>query len=185
MHNHSNKKTRRDVFMNKSIRFLAKTAMVAAIYAVLTVLIAPLAYGAVQFRFTEIMTLLAFVDPLYIPGLLTGCFIANLFGSGGMIDAVFGTLHSAVSLMMLYFSARWFRNRPTLGLIVSSLWFSIFSFIIAYEMTMLVGLEGSFWFWTGSVALGEFVVITIIGVPLFSYLLSKSYIVKIIKKIRD
>ncbi len=171
--------------MKKSIRFMAKTAMVAAIYAALTLLIAPLAYGAVQFRFTEIMVLLAFVDPLYTPGLLIGCFLANLLGVGGITDAVFGTLHSAISLTMLCLSAKWLCRKPTLSLIVASLWPSIFSFIIAFEMTALVGLEGSFWFWTGMVALGEFVVITVIGVPVFRYLISKPHVVKVIKKIRD
>lgn len=171
--------------MKKSIRFMAKTAMIAAIYAALTLLIAPLAYGAVQFRFTEVMVLLAFVDPLYVPGLLIGCFLANLLGVGGITDAVFGTLHSAVSLLFICLSAKWLRERLTSGLIVASLWPSLFSFIIAFEMTAIVGLEGSFWFWTGMVALGEFVVITVIGVPVFRYLLSKPYVVKVMKKIRD
>lgn len=171
--------------MKKSIRFMAKTAMIAAIYAALTLLIAPLAYGAVQFRFTEVMVLLAFVDPFYVPGLLIGCFLANLLGVGGITDAVFGTLHSAVSLLFICLSAKWLRERLTAGLIVASLWPSLFSFIIAFEMTAIVGLEGNFWFWTGMVALGEFVVITVIGVPVFRYLLSKPYIVKIMKKIRD
>lgn len=171
--------------MKKSIRFMAKTAMIAAIYAALTLLIAPLAYGAVQFRFTEIMVLLAFVDPLYTPGLLIGCFLANLLGVGGITDAIFGTLHSAVSLLFICLSAKWLRERLTPGLILASLWPSIFSFIIAFEMTAIVGLDGSFGFWTGMVALGEFVVITIIGVPVFRYILSKPHVVKVIKKIRD
>lgn len=164
---------------------MSKTAMIAAIYAALTLLIAPLAYGAVQFRFTEIMVLLAFADPLYVPGLLIGCFLANLLGVGGITDAVFGTLHSAVSLLFICLSARWLRGRLTPGLITASLWPSVFSFIIAFEMTAIVGLEGGFWFWTGMVALGEFVVITVIGVPVFRYLLSKPHIVKVMKKIRD
>ena len=44
-------------------RTLASGAMIAALYAVLTVAVAPLSYGPVQFRVAEALTLL----PLYLP----------------------------------------------------------------------------------------------------------------------
>lgn len=80
-------------------RMLAYTALVAAVYAVLTVGVAPLSYGMIQIRFSEILVLLAFVDKRYAPGLILGCFIANCFSPLGMVDAIFGTcLYSSGTL---------------------------------------------------------------------------------------
>ncbi|WP_162266668.1 QueT transporter family protein, partial [Clostridium botulinum] len=54
---------------NKTTKRLVRTALIAAIYAALTLALAPISYGNIQFRISEMMVLLAFVDPFYIGGL--------------------------------------------------------------------------------------------------------------------
>lgn len=73
------------------LRALALGGMVAALYAGLTVLLAPLSYGPVQFRFSEGLTLLPYFLPEAVPGLAVGCLIANLFGGYGAIDVIVGS----------------------------------------------------------------------------------------------
>ena len=65
---------------SKKVRFLALGAVIAALYAVLTYVAAAvnLAYGPVQFRFSEALTVLPVFTPAAIPGLTLGCVIANL-----------------------------------------------------------------------------------------------------------
>ena len=63
--------------MNKKtskVRFLALSAVIAALYAVLTYAAAAmnLAFGAVQFRFSEALTVLPAFTPAAIPGLHGG-----------------------------------------------------------------------------------------------------------------
>lgn len=165
-------------------KFMAKSIVVAAVYAALTFLCYPLSYGAVQFRLSEVMVLLAYIDPLYIPGLLLGCFLANLLGTGGLVDAVFGTLASLVALLLIHVTAK--HGRQTLvSLIVASLWPSAANCIVAFEMTFFLHSAQSFWFWAGMIALGEFVVVTLAGVPLFRYLMGKPHVIRIIRQIRD
>ena len=79
-------------------KVLVRQAMIAAIYAVLTWMIPSLSYGPIQFRISEVMTLLAFFNPEYIVGLTVGCAISNLLSSLGMIDVVVGTLASFLAL---------------------------------------------------------------------------------------
>lgn len=78
---------------SKKVRFLALSAVIAALYAVLTYVAAALnlAYGAVQFRFSEALTVLPVFTPAAIPGLALGCLIANLGSPLGIVDWVFGT----------------------------------------------------------------------------------------------
>ena len=69
--------------MNKNIvntKFLVSTALIAAIYVVMTLAIAPLSFGMIQIRISEVLMLMAFIDKKYAPGLVLGCFIANCFG---------------------------------------------------------------------------------------------------------
>ena len=77
----------------KNVRFLTQAAMIAALYAVLTYAAAAvnLAYGAVQFRFSEALTVLPVFTPAAIPGLAVGCFLANLGRPLGLVDWIFGT----------------------------------------------------------------------------------------------
>src|SRR3712207_5731822 len=77
--------------MNLSRQMLTRQAIVAALYAVLTWAIPALSYGPVQFRLSEVMTLLAFFNPQYVIGLTVGCAISNIISSLGMIDIVVGT----------------------------------------------------------------------------------------------
>lgn len=58
--------------------FLAQSAMIAAIYVVLTVILAPFSYGEVQVRVSEALTILPVFTPAAIPGLFVGCLISNI-----------------------------------------------------------------------------------------------------------
>ena len=77
---------------------LARAALVAALYIVLTILppFNAISYGAVQFRLGEALTLLPFILDEAVVGLTVGCLVANLFSPFGLIDLVVGT---SVTLM--------------------------------------------------------------------------------------
>ena len=97
------KNTRRKLNMNtsKKVRFLALGAVIAALYAVLTYVAAAvnLAYGPVQFRFSEALTVLPVFTPAAIPGLTLGCVIANLGSPLGVVDWVFGPLATLLAAL--------------------------------------------------------------------------------------
>jgi len=77
--------------------FLARGALVAALYALLVLAFAPLSFGPVQFRVAEALTLLPWLFPEAILGLFAGCLVSNLFGGLGIIDMVFGSLATLVA----------------------------------------------------------------------------------------
>jgi uncharacterized membrane protein len=77
--------------------FIARSALVAALYALLVLAFAPLSFGPVQFRVAEALTLLPWLFPEAIPGLFVGCLVSNLFGGLGIVDMVFGSLATLVS----------------------------------------------------------------------------------------
>ena len=72
-------------------RSLCLSAVIAALYAALTLLLAPISYGPIQLRLSEALTLLPILLPQAIPGLFAGCLIANLY-TGMLTDIIFGSL---------------------------------------------------------------------------------------------
>ena len=73
-------------------RRLVRGAVIAAIYAVLTLLLQPISYGAIQIRFSEALTLLPILMSEAVPGVTLGCLLANVLGGSMLPDIVFGTL---------------------------------------------------------------------------------------------
>lgn len=82
-------------------RRLCETALIAAIYVVLTYLCAAIGMssGAIQFRFSEALCFLAVFTPAAIPGVALGCFMANLLTGCALWDIVFGSLASLVGMI--------------------------------------------------------------------------------------
>ena len=118
--------------MKRTVYFIALNAIVAALYAALTVVISPLAYGDVQFRFTEIMIFLALYDKRFIPGLILGCFIANLFSPMIAYDLTFGTAATAIAVVAISFVGKFVKEERVSLFIVP--------FIGAIANGLLVGL---------------------------------------------
>ena len=84
---------------NNAIRSLCLSAMIAAIYAALTMALPMLSYGPVQLRFSEALTVLPFLFPQAIPGLFLGCAISNILSAYGIVDVVFGSLATLLAAL--------------------------------------------------------------------------------------
>ena len=91
-------------------RSLCVSALIAALYAALTLLLAPISYGNIQCRISEAMTVLPILLPQSIPGLFVGCLIANLY-TGMITDVIFGSMATLLAAVGTYL----LRGRPLLA----------------------------------------------------------------------
>ena len=78
---------------------LTRAAIIAALYAALTLLLAPISYGEVQIRFSEALTILPVLLPEAVPALAVGCLLANILGGCTIFDIVFGTLATLLAAL--------------------------------------------------------------------------------------
>jgi uncharacterized membrane protein len=88
--------------MNKTglkTRYLVEAALIAALYAALTIFI-PGGSGQIQIRVAEALTVLAFFTPAAIPGLFVGCLTANIFVGAGPYDIVLGSLATLLAAFL-------------------------------------------------------------------------------------
>ncbi len=83
------------------LHYWVRAAMIAAIYVVITLIFAPISYGVIQVRISEMLMVLPYFTIAAVPGLFVGCMIANIFGGFGMLDIVFGSLATLISAYLV------------------------------------------------------------------------------------
>ena len=87
---------------NQKVLFLTQSAMIAAIYVVLTIVFRPFSFGEIQVRIAEALTILPAFTPAAIPGLFVGCLIGNMLGGSILPDIVFGSLATLIGALFTY-----------------------------------------------------------------------------------
>ena len=166
---------------NLSVRRLVRCAVIAAVYVVVCLVLAPFSYGAVQVRVAEALCLLPVFGAEYIVGVTLGCFLANLLGST-VVDVVFGTLATLLACLVTYK----LRDIRVEGLAIpASLPPVVFNMIIvgAFEITFFFS-DGAptamlAVFNAVTVGIGELISCTILGVALVKLIESNAGLNKI------
>ena len=151
-----------------NIKNLTKTGVIAALYCALTLTLAPISYGIVQLRVSEVLTVLPRFSKKSIWGLTLGCLLSNYIGmmimnTAGLIDVIFGTLATLLAALCSYLTRenKWLVPLfPMLfnGIIVGGyLHFIAFTQINLFLCMLLVGL-------------GEGIVTYALGIPLINFI---------------
>lgn len=148
-------------------------ALIAAVYAALTLMLAPISFGNIQIRMSEAMVMLPVLFAPSVAGVTLGCFLANLLGAMmglnllGYLDCILGTSATFLAAVL---------TRKLAGVRYHSIpWLSVLMPVVfngvligcelAYALMpenlllgfMIFGLE---------VALGELVAAGLFGIPL-------------------
>lgn len=84
---------------SQSTGTLTRGAIIAALYAAITLLFAPISYGEVQIRLSEALTLLPVLLPEAVPALAVGCLLSNILGGAMIFDVIFGTLATLLAAL--------------------------------------------------------------------------------------
>lgn len=130
---------------NLTVRQIAFCAVIAAVYAALTIAEAGFAYGEVQIRIAEALCVLPFFAPVSMWGLFVGCVLANLVGGAGPLDVIFGSLATLLAAWMASrIKIKWLVPLP--AVVINML---VIGAVLAY-----VYYPGMFWSGFGISALG-------------------------------
>ncbi|WP_018591054.1 QueT transporter family protein [Terrisporobacter glycolicus] len=157
--------------MTNKNRKIAIVGLIAALYAVITLALGFISYGQIQFRISEILMFLPLFGKEYIIALTLGCFLANVVGPFGVPDIIFGTLATLLSSILVYYTPKLIKNNKY-TLFIASLWPTIINaLIIGWELYKFFGVPFVLGFL--QVGFGEFVVITIVGLPVFKMVNNK------------
>lgn len=147
-------------------RDLSLAAIIAAVYAVLTLILPIPPFTGIQVRLSEALTVLPFLFPASAPGLVVGCFIANLF-SPYPLDLVVGTAATLIACILTqYMPNRYLAPLPPV---------LCNAFIVGAEIAWFeTGFTSAFWpayaFNAFTVGFGELLACYILGSVLLAAL---------------
>ncbi|MCR1899001.1 QueT transporter family protein [Irregularibacter muris] len=150
--------------MNRNIRLLTTGAIIAAIYVVVTIALAPLSYGPLQIRISEALTVLPYFTPAAIPGLFIGCIIANFNSPLGMLDVIVGSLATLLAAFITW-KIKDKRLVPLPSIVVNAI---VVPFVLKYTLGAPY-LPSMLW-----VALGQAIACYGLGYPLLLVFKNKS-----------
>ena len=141
--------------------FIVRSAVIAALYAALTLALYPISFGAVQFRVSEALTMLPIVMPEAIPGLFVGCLVSNLIGSATPWDIIFGSLATLIAAILTYATRR---NK-----ILAAFWPVLCNTVIV-GLVLALTLDLPVFLTMGEVGLGELAVVYTVGMAMLAAL---------------
>ncbi len=130
-----------------------RIAMIAAIYTVVSLALAPISYGNIQVRIAEALTILPLLYKPSIYGVTLGCFLTNLLGAfmgvnpTGFIDAIIGTLATFLAAECTYM----LKDKTVKGF---PLWSVLMPVIFNF---FFVGAELAVLYFEGNVVLGTLI----------------------------
>lgn len=150
----------------KTTLFITQAAVIAALYVALTYISNSLglAYNAVQFRLSEVLTVLPAFTPAAIPGLTIGCIIANISSPFGIVDIAAGSFATLSAAVVSYLLRKIrFRSIPVLSTIPPVIFNAV---IIGLEIMLLENGEPAVFFISAAQILaGQTVMCVVAGIP--------------------
>lgn len=147
---------------NKTLQ-LTRAALIAALYVILTFLaqLFGLASGVIQFRLSEILTVMPLFYKEAIPGLWVGCVLANFLTGCALWDIVFGSVATLLGALGTYYLGR---KKPLLGPLFPILANML---IVPAVLQHVYGAPDSYWYLMATVGIGEIVCCGLGGMLLY------------------
>ena len=139
--------------------FIAYSAMIAAAYVVLTIIVASvnLASGAIQVRISEALTILPAFTVTAVPGLFVGCIISNIITGCAPFDVVFGSIATLIGALGTYALRKRHRILASVPPIVAN------TVIVPFVLKYVYDMPGGIPYFMLTVGIGEVISCGIVG----------------------
>jgi len=173
---------------NSRIHAITAAALIGAAYAALTMLLAPISYGAIQLRVSELLCVLPYFIPVSAWGLFIGCALANIV-TGNVFDIIFGSLATLLAaLLTAALGRRPFRGSRVLACLSPVVFNALIVGAVitrAYNGLGLFSHPEAFAINALQVGLGEAAVMLVFGLPLMHLLPEKKFFREFADKTKD
>ena len=159
---------------NELIKRISFNAIICALYVALVFVFSFMSYESIQVRLAEVLIFLVLINKKYTIGITLGCFIANLIGPFGLIDAIIGSIATYLCCSMLIYA-----KRAWVGIFILPLCNILVGIEIAYltsanyEATLMIILF---------IMIGE-IIAGLLGTLVHRFIKNKKDLVELINKI--
>ena len=145
---------------------IARTAIICALYVALTYALLPLAYGPIQIRIGEGLTMLPLIYPESVLGLYLGCILANVFSGYGGYDIGIGSLATLIAAILTFVIGKFVKNKP-LKIILGGLPPVLCNAFIIPAVMLLAGADEAYIPTMLSIMASQAIFVYVVGTPLF------------------
>ncbi|MDN6583106.1 MAG: QueT transporter family protein [Enterococcus sp.] len=158
----------------KRVNVVVTNGIIMALYLALTILVSPVASGAVQFRISESLNHLVVFNRKYLWGIFGGVVIYNAIFGMGWRDVGFGGGQTLLALTRTAMLQNVVKNTKV-RLALNVVFFSASMFLIALMLNVTLSLP--FWPTYGWLALSEAIIMAI-SAPIMYYLDTRLHFAK-------
>ncbi|MGX7173135.1 QueT transporter family protein [Enterococcus ratti] len=148
------------------LKIVVVNGIVMALYLALTILVAPVSSGPIQFRISESLNHLVVFNRKLLWGILGGVIVYNAFFGFGLLDVIYGGGQTLFALTLTALLQNKIKSVKT-RLAINTAFFTVSMGLIAYMLVPTVGR--AFWTTYGTLALSEFIIMAV-SAPLMYYL---------------
>ena len=145
---------------------IARAAIICALYVALTYALLPFAYGPIQIRVAEGLTILPLIYPESVIGLYLGCILANVCSGYGAYDIGLGSLATLVAALLTFVIGKLIKNKP-LKIILGGLPPVLCNAFVIPAVMILAGADEAYIPTMLSIMASQAIFVYVIGTPLF------------------
>ncbi|MDD4839414.1 MAG: QueT transporter family protein [Clostridia bacterium] len=143
---------------SKNLKRLTRSALIAALYFILSISVPAITFGTIQFRISEALCVLPALFPEAILGLSIGCLLTNLFSPFGILDVILGTSATLIAAILTYL----LHNKLVLAAIPPV----IINALIVPLIWVINKTDMLYWLNMFSILVSQAVIVGALGIPL-------------------
>ncbi|NBJ68123.1 MULTISPECIES: QueT transporter family protein [Clostridia] len=143
---------------------LTKIAIISALYVIVTISIAPISFGAMQFRLSEMFNFLALYHKRYVIAVTFGVIIANFMSPTWFLDVPIGSISTFLVLIFCRYITKSI-NHDIFKIGITAIIFAVSMFTVAAQLTILFDLP-FFYTWL-TVGIGELLSMAVGGIVIY------------------
>lgn len=147
----------RKFFNQETLERLSVNAFIAALYFILTMATLPVSFYGLQIRIAELLILLCFFRKDFVIGVTIGTLLANINSPMLPWDLLFGTMATLFSGLLIGYMKHLF--------LASLIPVIVNGFVVGFELHLILGLP--LWINILTVAIGEFIAVSVLGYLIF------------------
>ncbi|AKP67181.1 QueT transporter family protein [Companilactobacillus ginsenosidimutans] len=149
---------------SSTVKTIVSTAVIAAMYVAVTMIIQPFAYGPIQVRLSEMFNYLVLFKKRYVWGVTLGVFLSNFMSPTWTLDVPIGTISTLIVLFFILWLCR-FTKDLRVKFVIMAVVFALSMFTVAGEL--YIAFKTPFWVSYLSICAGELLSMVIGGVVMF------------------
>ena len=150
---------------SSTVQTIVSTAIIAAMYVAVTMIIQPIAYGPIQVRMSEMFNYLVLFKKRYIWGVTLGVFLANFMSPTWTLDVPIGTIATFFVLLLILWLVRYTENLKMKFAIMGVI-FVLSMFTVAGQLHFV--FKAPFWLTYLTVGIGEALSMSIGGMIMYA-----------------